>query len=112
MKKTRVNFINLFIVIAVLSNVLWGAALPVWGATLVVCDTCSPYNSIASALTDAVRGDRVFVYPGDYYENIALKSEVHVVGSGADVTRIIGADAKIYRMILVYLLLKCPDNRG
>ncbi len=91
MKKTRQHHLNFFTVMAVLTCVLLGAGLPAGGATLYVCDSCS-YTTIASALRAARHGDRVFVYPGDYYENITLKSGVDVIGSGADVTRIIGAN--------------------
>ncbi|MCB2182472.1 MAG: hypothetical protein KQH63_10630 [Desulfobulbaceae bacterium] len=91
MEKATRSIEKSFIVVAAVISLFFGGTIPAEAANLYVCDTCS-YTTITTALRASSRGDRIVVYAGDYHENITLKSEVDVIGAGADVTRIIGVN--------------------
>jgi len=48
--------------------------------------------TIQAGIDIAVEGDTIFVSPGTYYENIEIfqKNDIHIIGSGANVTTIDG----------------------
>lgn len=50
----------------------------------------SPYGTIQKGVAEASSGDIVRVSAGTYNENIALKSNIKIIGAGADVTTIQG----------------------
>ena len=49
-----------------------------------------PFNRIQDALDISVNGSMIYVLPGTYYENLVIRTQVTLVGSGAEVTSIIG----------------------
>ncbi|MCF7794460.1 MAG: right-handed parallel beta-helix repeat-containing protein, partial [Candidatus Cloacimonetes bacterium] len=61
-------------------------------ATIINIPTDQP--TIQAGIDVAVEGDTVLVAPGTYYENISItqKDDIHIVGSGADVTTIDGGE--------------------
>ena len=75
--------------------------IPLSAATLTVDDSGGQdYTSIQTAITHAVSGDTVFVYPGTYHEQIELKDGVSLIGSGPHRTVIDGQGA--FQRIISY----------
>jgi parallel beta-helix repeat protein len=52
--------------------------------------TSTPFRTIGKALEEAGSGDSIAVAEGTYNENVKLKSNVTIVGSGSDTTIIMG----------------------
>ncbi|MBC8527261.1 MAG: carboxypeptidase regulatory-like domain-containing protein, partial [Candidatus Cloacimonetes bacterium] len=71
---------------------------PVWYVSTTGSNTTgdgsaqNPFATIQYGIDIADSGDTVQVAPGNYYENINIEDGVNVIGSGADVTSIIGHD--------------------
>jgi hypothetical protein len=63
---------------------------PSSAAILRVCSSCT-YTSIQDAIDDSTDGDIVWVDPGTYYESIIINKNIDLLGSGPDVTKIIGS---------------------
>jgi hypothetical protein len=55
----------------------------------------NPGESIQAAVDNAVAGDEVHVNPGTYYEKVAMKDGVDLIGAGADIT-IIDANGSLH----------------
>jgi len=53
-------------------------------------DGPADFNSIQAAIDDANEGDKVFVGPGTYKEDVTMKDGVNLQGAGAESTVIIG----------------------
>jgi len=49
----------------------------------------TPFNTVTEGINKAKEGDTVFVYGGDYNEPIIMKEGIHLIGSGASVTKLI-----------------------
>lgn len=76
---TRIYFlITLFIIIGNLST--------------IIINIPADQPTIQAGIDIAVEGDTILVSPGTYYENIEIvqKNDIHIIGSGADVTAIDG----------------------
>lgn len=66
------------------------------GKTLVVAKSGSKYNTVQSAINDAINGDTVLIYPGLYKEQIhASDKEINLVGISKQNT-IIYDDSSMY----------------
>ncbi|MFZ4619525.1 MAG: T9SS type A sorting domain-containing protein [Bacteroidota bacterium] len=52
-----------------------------------------PFSLITQAIAYSLRGDTVFILPGEYRETITLKRGVALIGSGAALTRVISENS-------------------
>jgi parallel beta-helix repeat protein len=64
----------------IISIMLISSILSVHGATLIVGNSQSGYESIQEAVNSACVGDEIIVYPGTYYENIVVDKRLDLIG--------------------------------
>ncbi|MBC8233453.1 right-handed parallel beta-helix repeat-containing protein [bacterium] len=64
------------------------------------------FDRIQDALNAALIGDKVIVAPGTYQENVTMKSNVELLGAGADVTTIVGSGGTVVTAENANLLTK------
>ncbi|MFC1898629.1 FlgD immunoglobulin-like domain containing protein [Candidatus Cloacimonadota bacterium] len=81
---------KLIIVLAFVS-VCWLLSSTIWEIKL---DGTGNFTTIQEGINASSHADTVLVYPGTYFENISAhqKHDLHIVGSGADVTTIDGGE--------------------